>query len=71
MYKNLHADVMNLNQKKRDAEGAILKLNGDYINLSKAADHQTICEAAVYRNNKITDKKQSTRGLLLLGFARS
>ena len=28
-YKNLLSDVMNLNQKKRDAEAAILKLNGD------------------------------------------
>ena len=32
-YKNLHTDVMNLNQKKRDAEATILKLNGDIIYL--------------------------------------
>jgi len=33
--------------------------------------NQTICEAAVNRNNKLTDKKQSIKGLLLLGFAGS
>jgi hypothetical protein len=31
---------MNLNQKKQDAEAAILKLNGDYIYLHNNADHQ-------------------------------
>lgn len=35
--------------------------------------NRTICEAAVYPNpdDKITDEKQSTRGLLLLGFSES
>jgi hypothetical protein len=33
--------------------------------------NQTICEAAVYRNNKLTDKKQNIRALPLLGFAES
>jgi len=33
--------------------------------------NQTICEAAVYENNKLTDEKQKIKGLLLLGFARS
>jgi hypothetical protein len=42
MYKNLHGDVMNLNQKKRDAEAAIFKLNGDYIYLRNSADHQRL-----------------------------
>ena len=43
--KNLHRDVMNLNQKKRDAEGAILKLNGDFIYLRNTADCQRLeCE---------------------------
>jgi hypothetical protein len=42
MYKNLHIDVMNLNQKKRDTEAAILKLNGDYIYLRNSADHQRL-----------------------------
>jgi hypothetical protein len=31
---------MNLNQKKRDAEAAILKLNDDFIYLRDTADHQ-------------------------------
>jgi hypothetical protein len=45
MYKNLLADVMNLNQKKREAETAIIKLNGDYIYLRNTADHQRLeCE---------------------------
>jgi hypothetical protein len=44
-YKNLHKDVMNLNLKKRDAESAILKLNGDIIYLRNTADHQRLeCE---------------------------
>jgi hypothetical protein len=42
MYRNLHRDVMNLNQKKRDTEAAILKLNGDYIYLRNSADHQRL-----------------------------
>ena len=42
MYKNLLRDVMNLNQKKRDAEAAILKLNGDFIYLRNSADHQRL-----------------------------
>jgi hypothetical protein len=33
---------MNLNQKKQDAEAAILKLNGDYIYLHNNADHQRL-----------------------------
>ena len=40
MHKNLHADVMDLNQKRRDAVAAILKLNGDFIYLRNTADHQ-------------------------------
>ena len=45
MYKNLHRDIMNLNQKRRDAEAAILKLNGDFIYLRNSADHQRLeCE---------------------------
>jgi hypothetical protein len=40
VYKNLYKDVMNLNQKKRDAEAAILKLNDDFIYLRDTADHQ-------------------------------
>jgi dimeric dUTPase (all-alpha-NTP-PPase superfamily) len=45
IYKNLHGDVMNLNQNKRDAEAAILKLDGDYIYLRNNADYQrTECE---------------------------
>jgi hypothetical protein len=45
MHKNLYKDVMNLNQKKRDVEAAILKLNGDYIFLRNTADHQRLeCE---------------------------
>ena len=44
-YKNLLSDVMNLNQKKRDAESAILKLNGDIIYLRNTADNQRLeCE---------------------------
>jgi predicted transcriptional regulator len=44
-YKNLLSDVMNLNQKKRDAEAAILKLNGDFIYLRNTAEHQRLeCE---------------------------
>jgi hypothetical protein len=31
--------------------------------------NQTISEAAVYGNNKMTDEKQSMKGLLALGFA--
>ena len=34
-------------------------------------ENQTICEAAVHENNKMTDEKQSMKGLLLLGFAQS
>lgn len=33
--------------------------------------NQTISEAAIYENNKLADKKQSIKGLLLLGFAGS
>jgi len=33
--------------------------------------NQTICEAAVYGNTKISDEKQSIKELPLLGFARS
>jgi hypothetical protein len=45
MHKNLLSDVMNLNQKKRDAEAAILKLNGDYIYLRNTAERQKLeCE---------------------------
>jgi hypothetical protein len=44
-YKNLLADVMNLNQKKRDAESAILKLNGDYIYLHNISEYRRLeCE---------------------------
>jgi hypothetical protein len=44
-YKNLLAEIMNLNQKRRGAESAILKLNGDYIYLRNTADHQRLeCE---------------------------
>jgi hypothetical protein len=42
MYRNLHRDVMNLNQKKRDTEAAILKLNSDVIYLHNTADHQRL-----------------------------
>jgi hypothetical protein len=42
MYRNLHRDVMNLNQKKRDTEAAILKLNSDVIYLRNTADHQRL-----------------------------
>lgn len=45
MYRNLLANVMNLNLKKREAESAILKLNGDFIYLRNSADHQRLeCE---------------------------
>jgi hypothetical protein len=45
MHRDLLRDVMNLNQKKRDAEAAILKLNGDFICLRNTADHQRLeCE---------------------------
>ena len=44
-YKNLLADVMNLNQKRRGTESDILKLNGDYIYLRNTAEHQKVeCE---------------------------
>jgi predicted transcriptional regulator len=33
--------------------------------------NQTICEAAIYRDNKLTDKEQSIKALPLLGFAES
>ena len=42
MYKNLLSDVMNLNQKKRAAESAILKLNGDFIYLRNTTEHQRL-----------------------------
>jgi hypothetical protein len=42
MYKNLYNDVMNLNQKKLDAEAAILKLNDDFIYFSNSTDHQRL-----------------------------
>ncbi|HEY7082372.1 MAG TPA: hypothetical protein VH500_22000 [Nitrososphaeraceae archaeon] len=41
-YKNLLSDVMNLNQKKRHIDAAILKLNGDYIYLRNTAEHQRL-----------------------------
>jgi len=45
LHKNLHADVMDLNQKRRDAVAAILKINGDFIYLRNTADHQRLdCE---------------------------
>ena len=45
MDKNLHTDVMNLNLKKRDADAAILKLNGDIIYLRNTSEHQRLeCE---------------------------
>jgi hypothetical protein len=45
IYKNLLSDVMNSNQKKRDAEAAIFKLNGDIIYLHNTANHQRLeCE---------------------------
>jgi hypothetical protein len=44
-YKNLLSDVMNINQKKRDAEAAILKLNDDFIYFSNSTNHQRLeCE---------------------------
>ena len=58
MYKNLLTDVMNLNQKKRDAEAAILKLNGDYIYLRNTADHQRLeCEKLESEKRKLYLKK--------------
>jgi hypothetical protein len=42
MYKNLYNDVMNLNQKKLDAEATILKLNDDFIYFSNSTDHQRL-----------------------------
>lgn len=33
---------MNLNQKKLDAEAAILKLNDDFIYFSNSTDHQRL-----------------------------
>lgn len=33
--------------------------------------NQTVCEAAIYRDSKLTDKKQSIKALPLLGFAES
>jgi hypothetical protein len=44
-HKNLHAEVMNLNQKNRDAEAAIFKLNGDYIYVRNTAERKRLeCE---------------------------
>ena len=58
MYKNLLADVMNLNQKKRNAEAAILKLNGDYIYLRNTTDHQRLeCEKQESEKRKLYLKK--------------
>lgn len=42
MYRYLHRDVMNLNQKKREGETSILKLNGDIVYLRNTADHQRL-----------------------------
>jgi predicted transcriptional regulator len=42
MHKNLLSDIMNLNQKKRNTEAAIFKINGDYIYLHNIADHQRL-----------------------------
>jgi predicted transcriptional regulator len=50
---NLHRDVMNLNQKKRDAEAAILKLNGDIIYLHDTAEHQKL------EHDKIESEKRN------------
>jgi predicted transcriptional regulator len=45
MHKNLLSDVINLNQKKRDTESAIFRLNGDLIYFRNSADHQRLeCE---------------------------
>jgi hypothetical protein len=45
MHKNLLSDIMNLNQKKRDVEAAILKLNGHTIYLRNTSEHQRLeCE---------------------------
>ena len=34
-------------------------------------NNQSICEAAVYENSKLTDEKQSIKGLLLLDLENS
>ncbi|HEY7078372.1 MAG TPA: hypothetical protein VH500_01645, partial [Nitrososphaeraceae archaeon] len=58
MYKNLLSDVMNLNQKKRDAEASVLKLNGDYIYLRNSADHQRLeCESQESEKRSLYLKK--------------
>ena len=57
-YKNLLSDVMDVNQKKRDAEATILKLNGDYIYLRNTADHQRLeCEKQESRKGSLYLKK--------------
>jgi hypothetical protein len=58
MHKNLYKDVMTLNQKKRDAEVDILKLNEDYIYLHNNADHQKIeCEKLESKKRDLYLKK--------------
>jgi len=57
-YKNLLSGVMTLNQKKRDAEAAILKLNGDFICLRNSTEHQRLeCEKQESENRKLYLKK--------------
>ena len=57
-YKNLILDVMDVNQKKRNAEAAILELNGDFIYLHNAADHQRLeCEKQESENRNLYLKK--------------
>ena len=44
-YKHLLSDIMDVNQKKREGETSILKLNGDIIYLRNTANHQRLeCE---------------------------
>jgi predicted transcriptional regulator len=58
MYKNLLSDIMNLNQKKRHIDAAILKLNGDYIYLRNTADHQKLeCEKQESESRNLYLKK--------------
>ena len=60
--KNLHRDVMNLNQKKRDAEAAILKLNGDIIYLRNTAEHQRLrVRKTRIRKKEAISKKDKVR----------
>ena len=57
-YKNLLSDVMSLNQKKREGETSILKLNGDIIYLRNTVDHQRLeCEKQESEKRKIYLKK--------------